>query len=242
MSTRHTPSLGVHLETLAKDIHTLSEEDLQRFDFTQRIALAMENSTTTDHDEECKREAANLTLFEYLHSKTSLTMTAESMQRWDGDCWFNAVAYQLNQLQLSSSRRYNADKLRKSVHTYLTDHKKELMIFFTVDSDYEPTGLTKDEQYDKECAFMKRKSNWNSKSSMSEIALQSLAIITKSIFKVHQADQNVWTIGTEPAEHVFHFGRVNTPQSAHIHALIPKAICKSYHSLLSDSIHMISDY
>ena len=224
MGTRSTLSVDQQVQQL-----TLSEDVAGGLGETLQLALAMANSMATNAEEEEERQKGNEALFNHLNQHASdYTMTAESMQQWNGDCWFAATAFHLNRIQSSGSQTITAAKLRKDLCNYMSSEPKKQEYLdgpFFVDKDYESADVTKSEQYDKEIAFMKKKGNWNSNSNISDIAVVCLAQITDSLFTIHQSgNKTPLIVGDENARNKFHFGRIMTSSSAHIHALVRKKI------------------
>ena len=230
LSTRTTQSLSDHLQGLKQDPRTLSDNAVKDLGADYEYLLALANSTATSRKEELERQDANNGLITHLANTAShLTMTAQSMQPWDGDCWFAATAFHLNRLRPSGSSPITAATLRKDVVTYMSsDSVKTAFVegpYFIVDENYKPHGLSKKDQYEKECTAMKKSGCWTRPSSICDIAVICLATVTDSYFTIYQSGRNPEYVGDENASHKIAFGRVETSTAAHIHALIRKETC-----------------
>ena len=227
VGTRSTPSI----HQLPQDPSASSKFAKAIADFPLELALAINNSTTSNTTEEAERQKANEDLFQHLQQNAShLTMTADSMQSWNGDCWFAATAFHLNRLQSSTSRTVTADSLRQRVYSYMIDAERKKAFLngpFCVFDDYTPKGLSQEAQYDEECSQMKKRGTWSRPSSICELAITCLAQVCDCSFTIHQSGQKLpVTVGDSNATHHFNFGRVETSTAAHIHALVEKTKCK----------------
>ncbi len=150
------------------------------------ISAAFENSRSTNTNDEAERFQGNIDLFEYLRPHL-LTMTPASMQLWNGNCWYGAIAFHLN--RDSPDTVETATTIRRHVLDYVKANSQRFLMSYGSDSNFEPQGLSKTAQFNYDVQYLSKSTNWSTRSSMSEIVLSAACELFDMSMTVYQANK-----------------------------------------------------
>ena len=155
----------------------------------------------------------------------ALTLTADSLLAWDGNCWFSALLFflrlQKRDNQKETGEPWNVKALRAQVYDYIL---KEHPCFFPMYYNADPAreGIDLRELFNTDNKYLRDSSNYSTTSNMGDFVPLAISMLFSMHITIVQHTGLVLTVGHDDHKHKMTVGRIELPTVQHVHALVLK--------------------
>ena len=170
-----------------------------------------------------KRLAAEALLQKVARNQTpALTLTAESLLEWDGNCWFRALLFYLRlqkRDRQENEEPWNVKALRAEVYNYIYKQKATFFPMF-INYDRQREDVPMDDLFTTDNRYLRDSTNYSTNSTMGDLVPLAISMrFSMRITIIHHQGQVV-LVGHEDNRYRMYVGRIELPDVQHVHALI----------------------
>ena len=174
-------------------------------------------SISSNKAQTARRRTGENMLMEFLH-QYGMTISEESKQPWDGNCWYNSLRYYLVQLDGNMT----TNDIRQSTMAYFMENESEFIEMYTKDTQPDLEGQEKIAAFKQDIARLKRPGVYQTQSSLCDM----IPLAAARAFNVHLEvyDTSIPVVlhfGNTDNIRVIRVGKVRIGNEEHINAVVP---------------------